>query len=541
MHLGSRNPWVVAWGAGSFFLVMALIVPTATKRGWGMQGIFFAMVLSAACAYLLPLVCKRMYKRLMRGGMSMSEFGKFMAGGYSAPLLVEANSSYALLAPAETEALDAEQDEEEWDDDDEAEGQAGYDDESGEETSPEDCFHLARDLHPHADALLSGRISAFGVPGSGKSNFVAVMCEELGAKYVPLLLADTEDEYAPLVDAARSFLPRGYLAGSPDVLQEAKEPVPHFIPLEAEHAFAFGQAILEEGLQVILNLPSYGNAEEAALVMIEIIAGMQVWEQQQPLRDRVSCMFILDEAATWLPQRVEESILAPETLATLQSTIFNDVVRKGRKRGIGFILATQRIAEVDKRALQSSWRFLHQQTEDVDVRRYKALLPSLDKETVLGLLPGECIVSSPMGTMRTRIRLRYSPHGAPTPGLESVLRRYGQSRLSLRRRSTQDLTRWASHSQPASEPTTQTAHVAPESAVDLPEIRSGGETAEAPRHTTVPRLSPQLERALQAWHEGHTSGRTLAAALSITPNAAFNLLAKLDHMGLIEWRKGKSE
>jgi hypothetical protein len=50
----------------------------------------------------------------------------------------------------------------------------------------------------------------------------------------------------------------------------------------------------------------------------------------------------------------------------------------------------------------------------------------------------------------------------------------------------------------------------------------------------APRLTPQLERALQAWKEGHTSGRTMAAALGITPNAAFNLLAKLDHMGFIQ-------
>ena len=61
----------------SFFLVMALIVPTATRRGWGMQGIFFAMVLSAACAYLLPLVfffTLRPFTDQLEGWMRMQGF-----------------------------------------------------------------------------------------------------------------------------------------------------------------------------------------------------------------------------------------------------------------------------------------------------------------------------------------------------------------------------------------------------------------------------------------------------------------------------------
>jgi hypothetical protein len=298
----------------------------------------------------------------------------------------------------------------------------------------------------------------------------------------------------------------------------------------------------------VLNLASYRQAEEAAQVMIEIIRGMQAWEMAQPVEERVSCMFILDEAATWLPQKVEESILSPEILTLLQSTIFNDVVRKGRKRGIGFILATQRIAEVDKRALQSSWRFLHQQTEDIDLRRYKSILPSLEKETVVNFEPGECLVVSPAGTFHTQMRKRSSPHGAPTPGLESVTRRYGHAYVTRKHLHTQDLTTFATLSQ-LSVPRGQTPSQ-PE-----PPVQMHADTMVAPmkdepaldtslsaqRITTQPKLSPLLERALKAWEAGEAnSGRTLAAVLSVKPNTAYNLLAKLESMGLIEWRKGKS-
>ena len=232
----------------------------------------------------------------------------------------------------------------------------------------------------------------------------------------------------------------------------------------------------------------------------------------------------------------------------LQSTIFNDVVRKGRKCGIGFILATQRIAEVDKRALQSSWRFLHQQTEDIDLRRYKSILPSLEKETVVNFEPGECIVVSPAGTYHTHMRKRYSPHGAPTPGLESVTRRYRNAHVSRRRLQTQDLTIFATlshlsiprgHTQPQPEPHVQmhtetlVAPLTAEPAQNTP--------LSVHRITAQQRLSPLLERALKAWEAGEaSSGRTLAAVLSIKPNTAYDLLAKLESMGLIEWRKGKS-
>ena len=539
-----QNPWVLAWMFVSFFLVMAIIVPTARAWGWGMSGIFLAMLCAAAIAYLIPFICKLFKEQLTKSGISLGDWGKFMAG-YPEPIVIDSFSSAPEEAVASSTSLIPydRADTAVYDDEDQE-----SEDEEVERYQQRHCLNLAKDLRPHPDEMLSGRSSIFGVPGSGKSNTVAVICEELGVKEVPCLLADTEDEYASLVDDARTWLPRGYLAGSPHVLLEATQPLSHFIPVDQAHAFAFGQAILDQGFQIVLNLASYSHAEEAALVMIEMIRGMQAWEMAQPVEERVSCMFILDEAATWLPQKVEESILSPETLTILQSTIFNDIVRKGRKRGIGFILATQRIAEVDKRALQSSWRFLHQQTEDIDLRRYKSILSSLEKETVLNFEPGECIVVSPTGTNHTHIRMRYSPHGAPTPGLESITRRYGNAHAPRRRLQTQDLTTFAtlSHlSVPHGHVQTQ-----PESPMQVHTETLMAQLKAAPRQDTPPsahritaqqRLSPLLERALKAWEAGEaSSGRTLAAVLGIKPNAAYDLLAKLESMGLIEWRKGKS-
>src|SRR5579864_410740 len=191
-----QNPWVLAWMFVSFFLVMAIIVPTTRAWGWGMSGIFLAMLCAAAIAYLIPLICKLFKEQLRESGISLGDWGKFMAG-YPEPIVIDSFSSTSLIPydRADTAVYD--------DEDQESE------DEEVERYQQHHCLNLAKGLCPHPDEMLSGRSSIFGVPGSGKSNTVAVICEELGVKEVPCLLADTEDEYASLVDDARTWLPRG--------------------------------------------------------------------------------------------------------------------------------------------------------------------------------------------------------------------------------------------------------------------------------------------------------------------------------------------
>ena len=300
-------------------------------------------------------------------------------------------------------------------------------------------IRLAHDLVFHPDKMLSGRVSAFGLPNSGKSNLIAKLGEELGRLYVPFVLADTEDEYSSLVDSQRTWLKNGYTAGSRTAFGEGAPPPPHFIPVDQAGAYYFGQMVLDQGFQVVLNLESYDTEEEAALVMCEIVRGMRDWEQSQVSDDRVSCFFILEEAATWLPQNTGEikERLTAQTLALLQTTMFNTVVRKGRKRGLGFIFATQRPAEIDKRAMKSSWRFLLWQTEKNDLDMYEEMCPGIDRAKVQQFVPGEAVVMGPGILLRTRLHQRRSPDCAKTPGLASVQRRYGNGQKQ--RYHTQDL------------------------------------------------------------------------------------------------------
>lgn len=270
-------------------------------------------------------------------------------------------------------------------------------------TEEEVILHLSKTWEPSADSFLSQRIIIIGQPGAGKSNSVANVAEEIGPLGVPMLLLDTEGEYDGLCHPR--YLPRGIVLGAETITQE--------------NAREFGQSIVAEKLQVILNLQSYEADDEAALIICELIAGINEWEEAQPAGERVSCMVVLDEAAVWLPQAVNESILSKPVLNRLQQTFFSTVVRRGRKRGIGFLLATQRIAEIDKRALSATWVILHRQTLPNDLKVYQQY--GIEPEAARALRPGQAYVLGPGDFHEiVQFRKRRSQDKAFTPGLASV-------------------------------------------------------------------------------------------------------------------------
>jgi len=265
-----------------------------------------------------------------------------------------------------------------------------------------DNLELSSEFQPHADTILSGRVTIFGVSGSGKSNTFATLIEELGRLEVPLLIADTEDEYGSL--ASPTYLPNPQVVDANTV--------------NVMNAEEFGYYLLDARIQALLNLTAYSN-DEAAQVLTNMIGGMWAWEEQVPVSERISCMVMLDEAAKWLPQLKSESCLSTEVQNALFNCISTGVVSRGRKRGIGFTLANQRIATLNKNVLQPNVQILHRQSQDVDIKRYGAM--GISNDEVATLRNGEAyIFTDTIAKLRTRIRKRRSPHGADTPGLASL-------------------------------------------------------------------------------------------------------------------------
>ena len=268
-------------------------------------------------------------------------------------------------------------------------------------------MYLSDTYQPSIDSMLGQTLLFCGIRRSGKSNGMAVVAEEQARYYVPLVIGDTEDEYGPLAD--HRYMPRGVMAGSMDLLEAVH--LSNFIAIDLNGAYEFGKTVLSDALQVVLNLKSFADDDEAAMIMCEIIAGMNDWESSLPNSQRVPCMFMLDEANKWLPQNERESYVSKDVLTELQKAFFGTMVRRGGKRGLGLALTTQRIVELDKRALQSTWKFLFRQTEQVDIERYKAL--GLDGDAVQALTTRRVFR---LLSRRDRFPDVHAPAAQPSPG-----------------------------------------------------------------------------------------------------------------------------
>jgi hypothetical protein len=508
-------------GFVTFFLALALIVPPAERAHWGMQGIFLAMIAATAASFLAAFIFGRARRRLRASQISGRDLAGFMVGYTPATRIVESGSGVHLAPSGDLLSLLDLDDEQALalpDDDAESEEDKREEDEDLPDVIIEPHgLYLSKPYQPGVESILGQTVLFCGIRRSGKSNGMAVLAEEQARYGVPLVVGDTEDEYGPLAD--HRYMPRGVLVGSLDLL-EADSLCSNFIAIDVNIAYQFGQTILQDCLQVVLNLKSFASDEEAALVMCEIIAGMNEWESSRPNASRVPCMFLLDEANKWLPQNERESYVSKEVLTELQKAFFGTMVRRGGKRGLGLALTTQRIVELDKRALQSTWKFLFRQTEQVDIARYKAL--GLDGEAVQALQPGECFVFSP-GVLgfQMMMRARHSPHLAHTPGLN-------QLRSHVRR----------------VRPIEQVAPTFVNTAATAGNTTTTETCSSLARDTRVMHSRPntKLERALEVWKAGHQSVRALAAALSteqerVSNDEAYRLICQLDAKGLITRQK----
>ena len=511
-HRGKSALYVVA-----YFALLAILMYPAHRLHLGTQGVFFAMLAAGLLLALCLLAAKWARRKLAVLQLSKKGFIQLMVGyrpdnaaGASPepeattgaqPHRTHTSTSLVPLVDQRTVRY----------------GEVvGFDDETEDLPATileEHPLYLSDSFQPDVNSLLGATALLCGMRRSGKSNGIAVMAEELGRYYCPLCIGDSEDEYGPLTD--HRYLPRGKWAGSAALLPQMEAAgMCDYVAVDLNGAYAFGQAIVRDVLQVVLHLKSYESDDEAAEIMTEIIYGMHDWEASRHNRERVPCTFILDEASKWLPQRLEESNLDKDVLSLLQQALFGTVVRRGGKQGLGLILATQRIAELDKRALQSQWKFLFRQTEAIDIGLYTRL--GLERDEVSTLQQGECFLFSPTVIgFRTQLRPRYSPHLAHTPGL---------SELASHLRRVRPLELVSQHYASIEAASPVTGH---------DEQQGAGIAATPAPVRNKPKT--ELERVREAYRENpQTSYRELGEKLGMGKDKVGDLLKELRERGMLD-------
>jgi uncharacterized protein len=168
-----------------------------------------------------------------------------------------------------------------------------------------------------ANVLATGRTCILGSSGSGKSYAVGVMCEELCKNGVPFAIVDTEGEYSGLKekyeviwvgDDDRADLKWGQFG-----LKELAAQAPNVSPL-------------------VLDVSASADRNRKISAMLADL--YDVVDAQ-----RVPYLVIVEEADKFIPQSGDKL------------PIFYDIAQRGRKRGLGLLVSTQRPSVVDKNVL----------------------------------------------------------------------------------------------------------------------------------------------------------------------------------------------
>src|SRR2546421_9406686 len=246
------------------------------------------------------------------------------------------------------------------------------------------------ELQLQTQTLVGRSIAVLGITGSGKTNTAVVLIEELVPHDLPLTIVDIEGEYWGLKERFEILV-----AGRSEHAE---------LEIGPENAGKLAEISLKRGISVILDLSDF-TQEESYEFLLEYFKSL--WATSSVTKHPYQ--IVLEEAHEFVPQNT----------STPLKQVLTRIALRGRKRGLGIILMSQRSAKVEKDVLtQASLLFLHKVVHPTDLRVYKALipLPAAQREDIVRRLrPGEAIIVYNHEASIVQLRLRYTFHAGSTP------------------------------------------------------------------------------------------------------------------------------
>src|SRR5579859_1398393 len=199
--------------------------------------------------------------------------------------------------------------------------------------------------------LIGQRVAVLGISGSGKTNTGAVLVEEL-LPHLPITIVDVEGEWYGLKERFDLLV-----AGRSEQAE---------VPLMAENAAALAEISIKRGISLILDLSEYDQDEMQEILLLYFGA---LWKQATALK--TPYMVVIEEAHEFIPQGVRSPL----------KTLLTRFALRGRKRGVGVVLSSQRSAKVEKDLLtQAGILFLQNVVHPTDLGVYRDLIPLPAKE-----------------------------------------------------------------------------------------------------------------------------------------------------------------
>jgi uncharacterized coiled-coil protein SlyX len=264
------------------------------------------------------------------------------------------------------------------------------------------------DLSLETEAFVGRSVAVLGITGSGKTNTAAVLIEELLTQGLPMTIIDIEGEYWGLKQSYDLLI-----AGRSEHAE---------LEIGPDNAAQLAKISVQHGISVILDLSDYTQDEQYDFLVAYF---QSLWDVAG--KERKPYQIILEEAHEWVPQGTRTPL----------KQLLSRIALRGRKRGLGIILMSQRSAKVEKDVLtQVPLLFLHKVVHPVDLKVYKELipLPGAQVETMVGALQlGQAIIVFNQSVTPAHIRLRQTFHAGATPTLgeavEPELRRVDEKTL----------------------------------------------------------------------------------------------------------------
>jgi transcription initiation factor IIE alpha subunit len=245
-----------------------------------------------------------------------------------------------------------------------------------------------KDFRVYAQELVTGRTAIIAQTGAGKSWTIGVICEQLCKNNIGFCIIDTEGEYFSLKEKFQ-------------LLWVGKDPACD-IDLDKVDMKELVEAAVKDNVPMIFDVSDVTD-EKAA---VATICGA-IYEVESALR--IPYLLIIEEADKFVPQR-GEGIREIE-----------DISRRGRKRGVGLLLATQRPAFVNKNVLsQCDNQLIGKLTTEADLAAVNLFFASRrEMEELPKLKPGEFFALGNFVRGKARIRVigRETTHKGLTPKL----------------------------------------------------------------------------------------------------------------------------
>ncbi len=247
-------------------------------------------------------------------------------------------------------------------------------------------LHIGEAFWIDPSALVTERSAVIGQSGSGKSYLVSVICEELAKYDLGFVVIDTEGEYSGLSELSNIIV-------VDDVERVATDE-------------AYVKELIQKSKKVVLDV---SEAEPKAVnAFLESVYRVGTELFRQGAHNQIPFLIIVEEADIYIPQR-------GRGLDILQV-----ISRRGRKRGLGILFATQRPALVNKNVLsQCNNVFIGKLTLKNDIDSVRIFFSSLDVARELTTLePGHFYVQGSIAdpTFIT-VRQRKTTHKGTTPAI----------------------------------------------------------------------------------------------------------------------------